>query len=331
MFGSQVLETAAGLAFIYLVLSTFASAINEAIAGILALRARSLETSLKSLLAENATQPAAVAAAAGGVPQIPVATGVTPAQAGWNVASSLLQHPSVSNLNAPRVLGKGVSKPAYLEGKTFANVLLDIVAPDSGSSLAQVRSSVDRLQNKELRRALLPLMDQAAGDIDKARANIESWYDQAMDRLSGMYKRRAQCILFLLGFAIAASLNIDTIHTVATLWKNPVLREQLVEQAKEAVKNNNSTTPPSADSQNSVSSATTALDTQYSKMATPLGWAASPSEYYRAWGEWWRLVSLLGWLFTALAVSFGAPFWFDFLNNTLKLNARLSGAKPNGN
>lgn len=335
MFGSQVLETAAGLAFVYLVLSTFASAINEAIAGIFALRARGLESSLKNMLAENVAQPAALAAAAGGAPQIAVAAGATPAQAGWNVASALLEHPVVSNLSAPRAFWKGFSKPAYLEAGTFASVLLDIVAPDSGGSLAQIRASVDGLQNKELRRALLPLVDQAAGDIDKARANIESWYDQAMDRLSGMYKRRAQFVLFVLGLVIAASMNIDTIRTVTTLWKDPVVREQLLEQAKEAAKSNRPGTATAPDLQQALKEAKTATDNfdqQYSSMATPLGWAKTPAEYYKTgWGQWWWLVCLLGWLLTGVAVSFGAPFWFDFLNNTLKLNARLNGAKPNGN
>jgi hypothetical protein len=41
------------------------------------------------------------------------------------------------------------------------------------------------------------------------------------------------------------------------------------------------------------------------------------------WGFW---VMLLGWLVTAFAVSFGAPFWFDALS---KLGSpRNSGTKP---
>ena len=35
-----------------------------------------------------------------------------------------------------------------------------------------------------------------------------------------------------------------------------------------------------------------------------------------------------GWLVTALATTMGAPFWFDMLQNVMKLNLRGTGAKP---
>jgi len=41
--------------------------------------------------------------------------------------------------------------------------------------------------------------------------------------------------------------------------------------------------------------------------------------------EAWFL-KILGWLITALAISFGAPFWFDLLNRLVDL--RGSGKKP---
>jgi hypothetical protein len=37
---------------------------------------------------------------------------------------------------------------------------------------------------------------------------------------------------------------------------------------------------------------------------------------------------MIDWILTAIAVSIGVPFWFDFLNKTLGLNARLSDNKP---
>ncbi len=322
MFGSHVLETAAGLAFIYLVLSTLASGINEAIAAVLSLRARSLEGALKNMLAEqDAPQTAARAAAAGATPSIPVATGTTSTQSGWNLATAVLKHPAVENLCAPHAIGKGLSKPAYLDAGVFSSVLLDLVAPAAGNSLAQVRASISSLQNTELRSTLLPLVDRAAGDIDKARANIEAWYDHAMDRLSGAYKRRAQLILFGLGLVMAVVLNIDTLRAARTLWTDPVVREQLLEQAKSASNSTSATTTPSA-----IDTATK-YEQEYARLATPFGWSQNPGEWWKDYtlGGW---TALLGWLLTALAISLGAPFWFDLLNNVLKMNARLSGGKP---
>ena len=41
-------------------------------------------------------------------------------------------------------------------------------------------------------------------------------------------------------------------------------------------------------------------------------------------GEW--LVKILGWLVTGLAISLGAPFWFDLLNRLVDL--RGAGKRP---
>jgi hypothetical protein len=40
----------------------------------------------------------------------------------------------------------------------------------------------------------------------------------------------------------------------------------------------------------------------------------------------WNAYSVVGWLITALAISLGAPFWFDLLNKFV--NLRVSGEKP---
>ena len=324
MFGSHALETAAGLAFIYFVLSTFVSAINEAIAAFFSLRARSLATALKNMLAQqSAPQTAVMAAAVGATPANPVAAAVTSTQAGWNLATAVLKHPIVENLSAPHMIGKGISGPSYLDAKTFSSVLVDLLAPGPDNSLAQFRASINSLQNTELRGTLLPLVDQASGDIDKARANIEAWYDAAMRRLGGAYKRRAQSILFALGLAMAVLLNIDTLRAARTLWTDPIVREQLLEQAKKPA-TDNATAPPADSAAKDL--ATKYVD-EYASLAAPFGWSQTPAESWKNYmfGGW---LSLVGWLLTALAISLGAPFWFDFLNNTLKLNARLSGEKP---
>lgn len=43
-----------------------------------------------------------------------------------------------------------------------------------------------------------------------------------------------------------------------------------------------------------------------------LGWTGDPVDFC-----WWR--NILGWLITALAISLGAPFWFDLLNKLMQL------------
>src|SRR6516165_9901959 len=53
MFGSVVLEVAIGLAYLYLLLSVICSALNEGLAGLLALRAKTLAAALRNLLDDS--------------------------------------------------------------------------------------------------------------------------------------------------------------------------------------------------------------------------------------------------------------------------------------
>ena len=41
------------------------------------------------------------------------------------------------------------------------------------------------------------MIDEAEGDVKKARENIERWFNDAMERVSGWYKRRVQYIILL--------------------------------------------------------------------------------------------------------------------------------------
>jgi hypothetical protein len=71
----------------------------------------------------------------------------------------------------------------------------------------------------------------------------------------------------------------------------------------------------------------------YSKLGVPVGWTDESRAVWNGTAPggsnfWLIFEAILGWLLTAIAVSLGAPFWFDILNKTLKLNARLSGEKP---
>lgn len=56
------------------------------------------------------------------------------------------------------------------------------------------------------------------------------------------------------------------------------------------------------------------------QLSIPLGWSEVPQG-----GKAW-LTKIVGLLLTALAVSLGAPFWFDMLNKVI--NVRAIGKSP---
>jgi hypothetical protein len=64
--------------------------------------------------------------------------------------------------------------------------------------------------DNKIKKALVPLLESANDDFEKALANMEKWYDEAMDRLTGWYKRYSQWWALGLAFVIALVLNADT-------------------------------------------------------------------------------------------------------------------------
>lgn len=318
MFGSTILDVAIGIVFIFVLVSTVCSAIREVIETGLKTRAAYLERGIRELLHDRA---------------------------GLGLARSFFGHPLINSLysgtyggalNSSRRSGKlklfasGHGLPSYIPSRSFALTLLDIAArgptTDAVSSdaagpvlsLAGVRAGILNLQSPPVQRALLTAVDTAQGDLERARVNIEAWYDSAMDRVSGWYKRSTQWIIFITALVLAAGLNIDTLAVADYLYRHDAVRETLIAQAARATGNTN------ADAL-----AATQAAAQLRELSLPIGWGqawkaddtgASPGTAARIW-NW--IGPLLGWLVTAFAATMGAPFWFDLLNKIMVIRSTV--------
>jgi hypothetical protein len=326
MFGLQVLDIALGLIFVYLLLSIICTAAKELIAGWLNLRAEYLARGIDNLLTDK---------------------GIA------NLGKKFYEHPLVKSLY------KQKSKPSYIPARTFALAFLDLIAEaksDTPLSMADVRAKINHLPpNSEIRKTLLILIDEATDNVQKLRKNIETWFNDAMDRVSGWYKRRTQVIILALAVLVAAVSNADTIHIAKALANDPALRQAVVAQAQEFAKQGQAlvvnqesipakrkgkagpdiagekslteresppTPPPATPSAGRVESPADRINDSIAKLGQlgiPLGW--------RAWPKGWDWVNkVIGLLITAFAVSLGAPFWFNILQKVAKI--RAAGASP---
>ncbi len=70
---------------------------------------------------------------------------------------------------------------------------------------------------KTLKEALSPLLAEANGDLKALQAAIERWYDSAMDRATGWFKRRASTLVFGFALFVALLFSIDTFGVVRDL------------------------------------------------------------------------------------------------------------------
>jgi hypothetical protein len=147
--------------------------------------------------------------------------------------------------------------------------------------------------------------------MDKFRKQLTQWFNDAMDRVAGGYKRFTQAFTIAFGLILAIVINVDSLKIAEALWQEPGARAAVV-AAAEAY----GTAHPTQPSQD------TSASTELAQLPIPLGW---PN--FAALSKTGGIdQALLGWLMTALAVSLGAPFWFDALQTFL--NVRGTGPKP---
>lgn len=99
-----------------------------------------------------------------------------------------------------------------------------------------VRELIQNLPNTgdddRLRKTLLALYDDAANDVEKFKQNIEVWFNNAMDRVGGWYKRQAQWVTFGISLAVVVLMNVDALLIVRYLDSNPNVAKALATQAQ---------------------------------------------------------------------------------------------------
>jgi hypothetical protein len=365
--GLPALDLAIGLAFVFFLLSTLAATIQEFIAAILGLRARTLEQGLRSLLEDpkrgwayvdkfydhplisslyrtpppealreaNATAAAKVKekldTEAGTHPPQPASDERTPederplaTEARDDVAADLGRNAHTQSRGwFKRALAffKRTKGPSYISPRSFALVVLDNFAPSEGHKTV-FDEGMDVLDDlpEGLGKRLKPLVAGAQKDVEKLRTNLEAWYDDTMARVSGWYKRKTQIILTVIGIVLVPAINANTIAMGERMWKDDVVRSAVVAQAQE----NTSAKPaagkqtPTADQK--LTDAANNVD-KVVKVGIPMGWRGAAVPH----GAGGIAMAIGGWVLTILAISLGAPFWFDTLSRFSRLR---SSGKP---
>lgn len=288
MFGSEILEVAVGIGFLYLLLSLVCSAVTEGVARAFAMRSGTLRSGIRNLL---------------GDPH------------GKGLAKDFYNHPLVKGLYRQgwfdRTIGRD-GKPSYISPRTFALVLFDTLAPNGPASekqtFARTRGKISETEHDDLRRALLVCMDEANEDLDRARANVERWFEEAMERVTGWYKRKMQLIIICVAATVCVALNVDSFSVTNALWNDAALRDSVVAAAQK-------------DTGQALGGDLDVIEERLEGLGLPLGWTETPENL----AGWFAKVA--GLLFTTVALSLGAPFWFDLLNRFVGVGS--PGRSPN--
>lgn len=304
LFNSTVLDVAIGLIFVYLLLAIICTAANEWLAALTKQRAKFLKKSLLQLLDNQPTKKDGSPGA---------------------FIKEFYQHPLITGMM------RDGSHPTYLAARTFSAVISDLLAADQSADAAtrDLAAAAAAIPEGDVKKALVALAQHSKRDLKTAEEVIEEWFNDAMDRVSGWYKRRTQTWTIIVAIAITVIANADTIGISRRLWTDPVLRSAVVEEAKVRAqkprprisveyKDEDDPTNPTV----TTNEGNQLSDQERALLGQLLGWRGSLND--NTWLNW--LERLFGWMLTVLALSLGAPFWFDLLNKFI--NIRSAGKSP---
>jgi hypothetical protein len=319
MSGFPVLDVVIGLAFLYFLFALSCTTLNEVIAGFFDKRAGMLRDAIEHLLGDT------------------------------GLADAVYRHPAIVSLGKPRK--KGIGKPSYIPADRFAAVLTDHLTGNSPVTDASALKSGIETQSPAASKQLKVLYDLSKGNPDEFRARVKEWYDEAMDRVSGWYKRSVQRQTYVMAVLLVALLNLDSVALFNRLWSDSAFRTAVVEQAKARVEATGTAEVPvmeytegdKPEAGSPVQTGTASLTDSEQQLLTSLGgWKPDKERLAAAyvlngpgvlvWLQWLGRTlgdHILGWLITVLAISLGAPFWFDILNKFVNLrNAGRATDEP---
>jgi hypothetical protein len=328
MGNNAAIDVAIGLILMYLLLSLIVTVVNEIIATAVDLRAANLKDALADIIDNDKLR--ADFYDNGLVASLNKAVDETKGWFGRIVAwiYNLIARTSATN-NDPHV--------SYLSSKTFALALLgSLDTPQPLPAIADAKNAIESLPDSNIRDVLLAHLATADDDFGKLRDNVAKWFDSAMDRVSGGYNRQLKRISLLVGLLLVLVVNADTVNVAQSLWTNSALRLEMVQAADAYLKANprpdNAKTPTPAKADDRATPTPKfgpeiqALQDDAAQLRQfPIGWGAASLAVF--WDTPLALVlKILGLILTAIAISLGAPFWFDLLN--MFMNLRATGEKP---
>lgn len=343
MFNSGVLNVVIGLVFIFLLYSLLATIIQEIIATYSGMRARILKRGIAKMLDDDKTNNA--------------------------VSMAFYNHPFVKFLGENKIFKKPSYLSAQNFSKVFIDLLRGNKTQPGENPGPQIQHALDSKKiswgtgniGDQTQKYLQSIWTDAQGDVEKFRTLLEKWYDDTMERVSGWYKRWTQLVLLGIGLVLAISFNIDSITIAKKLNRDPKLAAQLANNASIYIQTHrdlgtilqqNQQVPAmsKSDPAKNADSLWNAMVTKSNKLIDSantliqndisdagqilgLGWKSESKDKSGKVTttfnfEWY---TIFGWIITALAISLGAPFWFDLLNKLMKLRTAVVSDTPEGN
>lgn len=291
-----LIQVVIGLVFLLLLLSLLVTTIMELISSMLALRGKNLEKAILNMLANGQKQGELFQAFKGNA-----------------LYKQLCNYRDSAKLRPP----------SYLSSQNFQSILMDIIL--KGEDAGKLTQKIDEIQNDELKQVLKQLLNDAGYELDAFKEKMQGWYNDVMDRAAGWYKRNIQILVTFVGLVVAVIFNADTISVYQRLESNPEELKEIVTMAEAYANKNELDIQTGGSVQQQWDQVNSLIQDELQQANAPLGLGWHPEDLKNMTPSDW-VIKILGWIVTALAVSLGAPFWFDLLKKLV--NIKASGNEP---
>lgn len=306
-----MLEVIIGMIFTFMLLSLLGTTLNELISAWRGWRGLYLEEGLKRLLEYGSNKDA---------------------------YEKFVNNPIFKQLSQHHVPGRASKAPAYISPQNFTSILTNVLKKKN-EAVKEIDDLIVGLpEDSQLRQVLEQLKEEGHENVEAYKARLQNWFDDVMGQASGWYKRHLQWITLMVGVGIAATFNADSFQIYQHLNHNAAARERLVSLAENYVATRQGVQVPKlAMKADSLAGDSSKIDTkgtiqqvtesdEFAGLSNILGLGWQPGDTQvgpKRWAE-----RILGWIVTALAISLGAPFWFDVLKKIITI--RSSGATESG-
>lgn len=189
-------------------------------------------------------------------------------------------------------------------------------------------------------------IDEGIGEIkthlENLKNRIERNYDNTMQKISEVYEGKMRKQVFIWGLVFAFLINADFFDIYGSLSKNPAARDRLVSRVEEVNRqidlfSSQMDTDEKKEIQESLMTSASKMKNKMNRLINELDEADLALGW--TWNGLREFISKLtalqsipsffkkifGIFISGLLISFGAPFWHDFLATFTSINKKLRG------
>ena len=341
----DILQLIIAVIFIYLLISLVVSELQEQLAAIAQWRARSLKRAIEIMVGENLC---------GVLYNSNHIFSSFNQSANYNfMLNCKFVKKEIFCIPFPWILMKDTKSvgPSYIEPQVFAESLLALIngylkaeekfSPDQPLFPKDDKNVIDKLKSLNTGDQSKIIFDSSfikrlidiahMAKLKKEKPTVEDFcneisntFSSIMERTSGVYKRNAKGISFLLGLLVAFAFNVDTFHIVGSLHENPELRQGFDDLANEVVVTHGNCLEAANDDegeiqkcQEDLEAKTQNLENSTRNLSLPIGWGDEGI------GSGISINKFIGFLISAVATAMGAPFWFELLSRVINVRNTL--------